>query len=738
MTTVRLSGLVCILALAVISTPVLHSVERASLSWEWSAPELKRITSSASRLTKDETGYWEHKSRNLSARTNVSAELAIAGFHYLETAAGTFGKVSGLAFSKTTYGQLRLVIHDKPDTFTAANPTATGVRCTHKVVASDSDKTDIEFHVVAGVERNAVNFAAAIPLAELQYEIGLAFTQLCTGKTTPPTFLARGLAEFFAGWDMRVDSYTAATTTSALYGEKDQTLRLMLKGPACMPTLASLVALTPADFTGADQDRNTALVLGFMDFMVGPHGKRRSNLSKLCTALEKDGVGHDYTQTLLEVTSLKKLQQDWRLHLCRVAGRSLMPEQFQFEVEGGLSQPIAIRDQGGNYGYRPSALITPMPNGAYTIAWYDPNGQTIRLLACDTQNRKTRAVNPDFLVGARSLLGCAHTGKNNTYVIAYSKDHAAGGKNSSFYLCGITADGRKIFDQLVFGDKPLNEIGSKSDPGGAGTGRVIYNDATGVVGFYLAHHQRQPDGITHQGGYIGSLQPDGKKITCANGWFVSHNFDQRLISSGSAFYALAHGDAYPRALSVSRWNIAGGSLSKQFDVPYHNIPGAVGDNRTNCLTGGLVELNGGKHVAIVYSTSNGRKTQDVGISLIDANGELVTSRWLTQYQEGTLANFPRIARSAQGVLVVWAEHTGSTAPRLRMLLMSPDLKQAFVDKTYAELELPASYDLVNLSDGSITWVIPKNGKLLVNRIDLSDKVQGDLYGLLKMRAGFED
>ena len=60
------------------------------------------------------------------------------------------------------------------------------------------------------------------------------------------------------------------------------------------------------------------------------------------------------------------------------------------------------------------------------------------------------------------------------------------------------------------------------------------------------------------------------------------------------------------------------------------------------------------------------------------------------------------------------------------------------DKTYADLELPTTYDLINLTDGSIAWVISKSGKLLVNRIDLSEKVQTDLYGALKARAGFED
>jgi hypothetical protein len=266
---------------------------------------------------------------------------------------------------------------------------------------------------------------------------------------------------------------------------------------------------------------------------------------------------------------------------------------------------------------------------------------------------------------------------------------------------------------------------------------VIYNEATGTVGYYIAHQQRWPDGVRHQGGYIGSLLPNGTNITRADGWFFSHNFDQRLISSGSSFYALAHGDAYPRALGLSRWNIAGGVLSKQFDVQYYKIPGMSGNNRTDCLTGGVIELNEGKHLGVVFASSNDRKGQDVSVTLIDAKGVQLTSKWLTNYKEGQKATFPRIAKYEQHMLVAW-EETLNSSTQMRMMLMSPDLSQVFIDKTYAHIELPTTYDLVNLTDGSIAWVIPQNGKLLVNRIDLSDKVQSDLYNLLKSRAGFED
>jgi hypothetical protein len=447
--------LVSALAMMIGTAQFMHAAERARIAYEWTPAEQKRITSNALRVPKADDGYFEHKFKNLSARTNVSAELAVSGFYYLETVVETFGKVTGLAFSKTTYGSLRLVIHDKADDFKKANPEATG-SCTHKVMTADGGKTDIEFHVVVGNTRSGTDFGAVVPLAHLQYEIGLAFAQLCTGKTTTPPFLARGLAEFCAGWDMRVDGFTATTVTAALYGTKDQVLRLMLKDPAFMPTVASLVALTPADFTGANQEKNAALALALVDFMIGPYGKRRSTVAKLCTGLEKDGAAHDYALTLLEEKGLKKLHQEWRLHLCRIAGRSLMPEQFAFEVEGSLPRQVGLT-QGGNYGHRPAVVLTPMVNGAYTLAWHDSTAQTIRLLACDAQNQKTVSLAPEVTKDARSLLGCAYTGKNNTYVIAYSKDHAVGGKDFAYHLCGIKADGTKIFDHMVFGDKPPTE-----------------------------------------------------------------------------------------------------------------------------------------------------------------------------------------------------------------------------------------------------------------------------------------
>ena len=73
----------------------------------------------------------------------------------------------------------------------------------------------------------------------------------------------------------------------------------------------------------------------------------------------------------------------------------------------------------------------------------------------------------------------------------------------------------------------------------------------------------------------------------------------------SFYYALAHGDAYPRALGFSKWNDRPPKGKKLVDKQYFTIPGTIGDNTTNTQTGGIVPLSDG-NFGVVFSTSIGR------------------------------------------------------------------------------------------------------------------------------------
>ena len=199
-----------------------------------------------------------------------------------------------------------------------------------------------------------------------------------------------------------------------------------------------------------------------MSQLCGLHTQRTwqtppPHICEVLQCLASKDAGQDSLAILLEDKSSEKMEAKWREHLCRIASRSLYPDKFPFEVEGSLPGQHKFT-RPGRYGRVPNVMITPMPEGAYAIAWHDPNDQRIRVMARNANNEELYVLAPEFLKGARSLLGCAHTGRHNTYVIAYAKDHEVGGKAYAYHLCGFMADGTKIFDQLIFGDRPNKEL----------------------------------------------------------------------------------------------------------------------------------------------------------------------------------------------------------------------------------------------------------------------------------------
>ena len=68
--------------------------------------------------------------------------------------------------------------------------------------------------------------------------------------------------------------------------------------------------------------------------------------------------------------------------------------------------------------------------------------------------------------------------------------------------------------------------------------------------------------------------------------YVSHSFNQFIQTDGTYIYRVDHGDAHPRAISITRCSCSG----KITDVSYcltQTIPGYAGDNYTNASIGGL-------------------------------------------------------------------------------------------------------------------------------------------------------
>jgi hypothetical protein len=230
-----------------------------------------------------------------------------------------------------------------------------------------------------------------------------------------------------------------------------------------------------------------------------------------------------------------------------------------------------------------------------------------------------------------------------------------------------------------------------------------------------------PDGIRHQAGYLGFISLEGVNLS-PDGWYSSHNFDQRLLIIGSDYYTLAHGDAYPRALGFAKWvdgGVAGHTKGKQvFNKSFLIIPGAVGENKTSTQLGNIIPLGDGTF-GVVFTTANGRNNFDIGYRQLSATGDTLGMQWITTYPANTLAIFPRIAKFGSNVLLLWEEVVGTVINGIQTAIIAPNgsivtATSALADKT---IRLSPYYEVNTLPNGTIMWANQKgNDSLSVYKI----------------------
>jgi hypothetical protein len=142
-------------------------------------------------------------------------------------------------------------------------------------------------------------------------------------------------------------------------------------------------------------------------------------------------------------------------------------------------------------------------------------------------------------------------------------------------------DGTELFRTELFHSPNLDDEGTKGAPS---TSRFAYLTETDSLVAYFAHTQRYDDGVRHQGGYLALVDAAGEQ-ELLNGWFGSHNLDQRLAVDGAQAYVLGIGDAYPEGIFFDAAS-SGDNVNPTVLQPL----AAAGNGATNGQLGGLVNL----------------------------------------------------------------------------------------------------------------------------------------------------
>ena len=143
--------------------------------------------------------------------------------------------------------------------------------------------------------------------------------------------------------------------------------------------------------------------------------------------------------------------------------------------------------------------------------------------------------------------------------------------------------------------------------------------------------------------------------------YVSHSFNQFIVSTGSKIYSADHGDAYPRAI-VAKDITPGGSKQAYYFI---NFKGQTGNNYTGSTLNGFETANNGASLIAAGTITDQNKAysggssgaKNIWIGVAPTDGSQVSIKYLTNYEfdGNTTATDPALIKINENrFLALWS------------------------------------------------------------------------------------
>lgn len=171
-------------------------------------------------------------------------------------------------------------------------------------------------------------------------------------------------------------------------------------------------------------------------------------------------------------------------------------------------------------------------------------------------------------------------------------------------------------DGVSLTDVDLDRARAKADPdseplvnpGVASSARLALAGAQVAL---VAGNNTAPDdnGTRHQKAVTTVLHAGTAEVRATSSIWVSHSFDQRYLTVGDDLFELHLGDAYPRAVVVTR--LRDGAAGTPYELYWPK--GDTGDNVTRTRLGDVVRVSGGSHdgaFVVAFSTERTAGTEE--------------------------------------------------------------------------------------------------------------------------------
>ena len=397
------------------------------------------------------------------------------------------------------------------------------------------------------------------------------------------------------------------------------------------------------------------------------------------------------------------------------------PDNIVSGINGTLSSNLSDNNYT-TYGSVVSSYITENSDGTFTrVEYVGDAGVIVETYSKDYTLISSKTIEPEL-----SYFGGFYSGKDYNFlvfgqpnndekddyevvrVVKYSKDWERMG------ACSITGANTTI---------PFN------------AGSLRMTETNGNLYIHTCHTMyTSDDGLNHQANMTFVVSQDTLELTQSFydvmniSWgYASHSFNQYIQTDGEYIYRVDHGDAYPRAVSITRFKVDGQVTDVTYTIPF-NIQGSTGDNHTGVSVGGF-ELSPESCIIVgnsidqsseeAYSNSNKR---NIFVTITDKELQDSNVIWLTKYSESDTINpyTPQIVKFGDSqYLIMWEEYTDDyTYSSTKMLTIDGDgnLTSEIVDTT---LRLSDCQPILN-SNGLVNWYVTDGEKVNMYSINPYD------------------
>ena len=263
------------------------------------------------------------------------------------------------------------------------------------------------------------------------------------------------------------------------------------------------------------------------------------------------------------------------------------------------------------------------------------------------------------------------------------------------------------------------------------------------------------DGYNHQANLMMNVRIADMQVTdsyyeCMNQayGYVSHSFNQYVrIDSDGTIVALDHGDAYPRAVSLTRYNakagqdsfmeskrvsLGGGYYTYKYADYVHilDISGSVGANRTGVMVGGF-EISDSAYLAVGNCiredvTGNMLGQRQVYLTVTPKSSftqEETSMIYLTDHTDGEeeyyVTNPHLVKISGDKFAILWTEVCYANNKET-LYYVFVDGEGNLLTEVYAQESWALSDCVPIVADGKLVWYVTWDSAPAFFTIDLSD------------------